>query len=117
MAFWDITIQFFWRDESLPVLILALCFAFLAFHFLADERKSVINTFSFFFVCLAGQFFSALLHALQFSNAAGVLHEAFIIGSGIALIRLFGLLLFRIVLPLYVPERTPELGAAVEGHG
>jgi len=25
--------------------------------------------------------------------------------------------LFRIVLPLYVPERTPELGAAVEGHG
>jgi putative PEP-CTERM system histidine kinase len=25
--------------------------------------------------------------------------------------------LFRVVLPLYVPERAPELGVAVEGHG
>jgi putative PEP-CTERM system histidine kinase len=25
--------------------------------------------------------------------------------------------IFRVVLPLYVPERAPELGVAVEGHG
>ncbi len=99
MSFWDTTIQFAWRDGSLPVLVTVLSLSFLSFHYLKEERKSVINTLNFFLVCLFGQFVSGLMHAFQFTTMAGVLHEAFVIGSGIALIRLWGLLIFRIVLP------------------
>ncbi|MCR4303169.1 MAG: mechanosensitive ion channel family protein [Gallionella sp.] len=100
MAFWDTVIQFFWRDESLLVLVMALSLAFLLFHFHKEERSSIINTLGLFFACLLGQFLSSLFHALQFDMAASMLHEVFVIGGGIALIRLWGLLVFRIVLPL-----------------
>ncbi|MBI5429042.1 MAG: mechanosensitive ion channel [Nitrosomonadales bacterium] len=112
MFFWDSVIQFFWREESLPVLAIVLGVAFLLFHFLKEERKSVINTLGFFFTCLVGQFISGVVHALQFSTIAGVLHEAFTIGAGIALIRLCGLLIFRIVLPrahLSPPRITEDI--------
>ena len=110
MSFWDTTMQFAWRDESLPVLVIVLCLAFVLFHSLKEERKSIINTLNFFLVCLFGQFVSGLMHAFQFSIMAGVLHEAFIIGGGIALIRLLGLLIFRIFLPLarMTPPRIAE---------
>jgi small-conductance mechanosensitive channel/CRP-like cAMP-binding protein len=99
MSFWDTAVQFAWRDESLPVLIIVLILTFLLFHFLSEDRKSVFNTFIFFIVCLFGQFISGLMHALHFPTLAGVLNEAFTIGGGVALIRLWGLLIFRIILP------------------
>lgn len=99
MGFWDTAMQFFWREESLLVSSMALALAALLFHYHAEGRKSVINTLAFFFACMVGQFFSGLLHAMQLPVAASVFHEAFIIGGGIALIRLTGLLVFRIVLP------------------
>ncbi|MFZ2540543.1 MAG: mechanosensitive ion channel family protein [Gallionella sp.] len=110
MSYWDSAIQFFWREESLLVLVVALTLAFLLFHFIREERRSVINTLSFFFVCVVGLFVSGLFHALQFSTTAAVLHEAFLIGAGIALIRLWGLLIFRIVLPRarLTPPRIAE---------
>ena len=110
MSFWETAIQFFWRDESLLVLVMALCLAFLLFHFHKEERSSIINTLGFFFACLLGQFLSGLIHAMQFDMAASVLHEAFVIGGGIALIRLWGLLVFRILLPLarITPPRIAE---------
>ncbi|MFZ2525895.1 MAG: mechanosensitive ion channel domain-containing protein, partial [Candidatus Ferrigenium altingense] len=102
--------QFFWREESLPVLVMTLCVAFLLFHFLKEERKSVLNTLTFFFACLALQFVSSLIHALQFVSAAAVFHEAGLIGGGIAVIRLWGLLVFRIILPQIriTPPRIAE---------
>ncbi len=99
MSVWDSTIEFAWREESLPLLVNVLCLVFLLFHFLREERKSVFNTLVFFLICLSGQFISGLMHALQFATLAGVLHETFVIGAGIALIRLWGLLIFRIILP------------------
>ena len=110
MSFWDTTAQYFWREESLFVLVMALCLAFLLFHFHSDERRSIVNTLGFFFACLLGQFISGLVQAMQFTTAAAVLHEAFVIGSGIALIRLWGLLVFRIILPFLrlKPPRIAE---------
>ena len=110
MAFWDNAIQFFWRGESLLVLVMALSLAFLLFHFHKEERRSIVNTLGFFFACLLGQLLSGLIHAMQFDMAASVLHEAFVIGGGIALIRLWGLLVFRIVLPFarMTPPRIAE---------
>lgn len=110
MSFWNTAMQFFWRDESLPVLVTTLCVAFLLFHFLKDARKSVLNTLAFFLACLFVQFVSGMLHALQFSTIATVLHEVGLIGTGIAVIRLWGLLAFRILLPLarVKPPRIAE---------
>jgi small-conductance mechanosensitive channel/CRP-like cAMP-binding protein len=110
VAFWDNAIQFFWRGESLLVLVMALSLAFLLFHFHKEERRSIVNTLGFFFACLLGQLLSGLIHAMQFDMAASVLHEAFVIGGGIALIRLWGLLVFRIVLPFarMTPPRIAE---------
>ena len=110
MSFWDAAISFFWREGSFLLLVMALGIAFLLLHFRREDRVSIINTLIFFFVCLAGQFVSSLLHALEFTKAAAILHEAFTIGSGIAVIRLWGSLLFRIVLPLarLSPPRIAE---------
>ncbi|MEQ1590300.1 MAG: mechanosensitive ion channel protein MscS, partial [Gallionella sp.] len=78
MNFWDTAIQFFWREESLLVSVMALALAFALFHYHSEGRKSVINTLAFFFACVAGQFFSGLLQALQLPIAAAAFHEAFI---------------------------------------
>ena len=110
MSFWNTAMQFFWREESLPVLTMTLALAFLLFHFLKEERKSVLNTLTFFFACLVLQFISGLIQALQFPSAAAVFHEAGLIGGGIAVIRLWGLVVFRIVLPRMhiMPPRIAE---------
>ena len=110
MSFWNTAMQFFWRAESLPVLVMTLCVAFLLFHFLREERKGVLNTLTFFFACLALQFVSGLLQALQFPSAATIFHEAGLIGAGIAVIRMWGLLVFRIILPRMrvMPPRIAE---------
>lgn len=100
MNFLNTAFSFFWRDESFAVLVMVLGLMALLLHFRKDERKSLLNTLGFFLVCLAGQFVSGLIHALGFTRGAEVLQEVFIIGSGIALIRLWSLLIFRIVLPL-----------------
>lgn len=110
MSFLDSAIQFSWHEESLPMLIIVLCLTFLMFCFIKDERKSVTNTLVFFLGCLVGQFVSGLIYALQMFTVAGVLHEAFVIGAGIALIRLSGLVIFRMVLPRahFTPPRIAE---------
>jgi len=113
MSFWNSVIVFFWREESSLVLAMALLLAALLFHFHnKEERKGLINTVGFFFVCLTGQFVSGVLHAFEFTRGAEVLHEAFVIGGGIALIRLWGLLIFRVVLPairLSPPRITEDI--------
>lgn len=112
MAFWQTAIQYFWREEALFVLSSALGLSFFLIYFLRNDRKSVINTLIFFLVCQALAFFSGLVHAMQFTSAAALLHEAAIIGSGIAVIRMCGLLVFRIVLPsirLQPPRITEDI--------
>ncbi len=99
MEFWQVTIDFFWREESLLVVVMALVLAFVLYHFLKEARRSVLNTLSFFLACLLGQFVSSVLHAMHLASAATVLREGFVIGGGIALIRLWGLLIFRLILP------------------
>jgi len=110
MSFWNTTLDFFWRDGSFAVLVMALGLALLLLHFRKNERQGVLNTLAFFFVCLIGQFVSGVMHALEFTRAAEVLYELFVIGAGIALIRLWVQLLFRIVLPLVKlsPPRIAE---------
>jgi CRP-like cAMP-binding protein/small-conductance mechanosensitive channel len=111
MDFWQTAIHYFWREESLAVLVLGLSLSFFLLSFLKEDRKSVINTLMFFLACKMLAFFSGLVYAMQFSSAA-VLHEVAVIGMGIAVIRMCGLLGFRIVLPftrLKPPSITEDI--------
>ena len=110
MHFWNTASGFFWREETLALLVMVLALALQLFCFRRDEHKSLFTTLSFFFACLFGQFASGLIHALEFTRVSEILQEVFVIGAGIAVIRLWGLLIFRIVLPLakLSPPRITE---------
>lgn len=101
---------FAWGDESLPLLLMTFCISVLLFHFRREDRRSLINTLAFFVACQAGLLISGGLFALDYLRAADVLHETFVIGAGIALIRLWGQLIFRIVIPQFhfSPPRITE---------
>jgi len=103
-------IGFFWGEETLPLLITVLVIAVLLFYFRYEERQSLINTLGFFFVCLFGELVGGLLHALDLARAAAVTREIFVIGAGVAVIRLWGQLVFRIALPAFKfrPPRITE---------
>jgi small-conductance mechanosensitive channel len=100
MSLWNTTVDFFSSAESTAMLSMALAPGLLLFYFRKEDRSSVFNTLSLFFVCFLGQFASSLIHAMEFTRAADIFHEVFVIGAGIALIRLWGEMLFRVVLPL-----------------
>ena len=110
MNFLNSMLGYFWGEESFPVLIMMLCITVLLFHFRREERASLTNTIGFFFACQMGLLLSGVIFALDFTRAAAALHEAFIIGSGIAVIRLWGQLIFRIFVPLFrfSPPRITE---------
>lgn len=110
MSFWENMMDFFWSDVSLPLLFMVAFLALVLFQFRREDRPALVNTVSFFMVCLAGQFLGGVLHALSHPRAADVTHEVFVIGAGIAVIRLWGLLVFRIVLPAVrlTPPRITE---------
>jgi small-conductance mechanosensitive channel len=83
MNFWHDTTGFFWNDVSFPLLLMVLLISFVLLHFRREDRASLINTV-----------------------------EVFVIGAGIAVIRLWGLLVFRIVLPrikLTLPRITEDI--------
>lgn len=110
MNIWENMMDFFWSDVSLALLFMVAFLALVLFQFRREDRPALVNTVSFFMVCLGGQFISAVLHALEHPRAADVTHEVFVIGAGIAVIRLWGLLVFRIVLPAVrlTPPRITE---------
>ena len=110
MAYWQHVMEFFWREESLLLLVLAVILGVVLLRFLRESRSSVTNTLLFFLACWIIQFLSGLVHALEFTLIANVFYEIGFIGAGVALIRLFGLLAFRIVLPRMrvTPPRIAE---------
>lgn len=99
MNFWQTVWTFFWHEEFLPISVIALCLTFLLYHFLRDTRKSVLNTLAFFVGCELVRLFGGMTFAMQLVSSANVLREIGTIGAGIAVIRLWGLLLFRWILP------------------
>src|SRR5919106_1094736 len=64
------------------------------------ERMTFLNTLWLFFLGIAGQAAAFGLFAFDLPRAAGTVHTVFRILTAIALIRLFGFTLFRLLLPL-----------------
>lgn len=90
---------YFWREESPYVVSAALLLGALLWLLRPADRRSVGYTLGLFAFCLAGQFAAGVLDARGLASGAAAAHELFVIGSGMALIRLAGLCLFRALLP------------------
>jgi small-conductance mechanosensitive channel len=71
----------------------------IALPLLAKERRRAVATFLAFVLCLVGQLAGAVFEALDYSRFAVMVHELFVIGSGMALVRLLAMLVFRGILP------------------
>ena len=102
--------RYSWSGEATLVLIMVLLITVLLHLFRREDRASLINTIGFFLVCSLGQFVSGVFHVMEMAHTASVLNEVFLIGAGIAVIRLCGQLIFRILMPLakLSPPRIAE---------
>jgi small-conductance mechanosensitive channel/CRP-like cAMP-binding protein len=82
---------------GLPVLFAALALLFWVLR--PADRATLRHTAQLYALALAGQAATVLAGAAGTSVAGDVLHELAVILAGVALIRLGGLLLFRLLLP------------------
>ena len=93
----------------MPYLIgMAVVLFILLRRFRPLERATYRNTLSFFFLGMAGELASALAKVMGYSRIAEVLFAAFMVVTSIALVRLAGFAVFRLLLPL-VRVRAPRI--------
>lgn len=98
-TFWNAVTGYFWREEAPYVLGMVALLGLVLFRFRPEDRRHLYNTLGFYLIAFAGQFVAAAVHALGMKTGAAVLQEVFIIAGGVAVIRLWGSLVFRLVLP------------------
>ncbi|MEQ1913552.1 MAG: mechanosensitive ion channel domain-containing protein, partial [Sideroxydans sp.] len=110
MNFLNVAVDFFWGGESLLVLAMMLSMFVLLYYYRKEERVSLVNTLGFYLACLFGLFVSGMVFALGFERGANIVHEVFIIGLGVAVLRLLGQFVFRLLLPAVklTPPRITE---------
>ena len=89
---------FFWLPETKYVIGAVAFFALLSLRLLPKERQRVARTTVVFVLCLVGQFVGAVFEALDYSRFAVMIHEFFVIGSGMAVCRLVAIFVFRVIL-------------------
>ncbi|TAK63176.1 mechanosensitive ion channel family protein [Methylobacter sp.] len=88
------------HDHFGLLLIVALIIAALLWRWRPQDRKPVTTTLLFLTIALLGLALSGVLAALDIKSFATGLYEVSIFAGGMAAIRLFGLFLFRLILPL-----------------
>jgi len=82
---------------ELPAIFAALAMLFWLLR--PGDRGTLYHTVMFYGLALAGQLSILLLSGFGLGLAGDVLREVFVIMAGVALIRLCGLVLFRLLLP------------------
>jgi len=108
----DSALVYGWRADSPYLLALAVLFALLAARASAESARSVLRTLTLLVAGTVGQFGAGLLAALGMISGARVLYEISLLAAGIALIRLGGMVLFRVLLPrlrLTVPRIVEDV--------
>jgi len=102
------TWRLFWRAE-LPYLLLAsAALAALLARGLKSERFVIRNTLVFLGLSLAGELVGAVLEAGGVAASGAIVRDVAILATGIAIIRLAGLSLFRVALPS-IGMRAPRI--------
>lgn len=100
-SFWNDLSIFATRHSQFGLLfVVALIIAALLWRWRPQDRKPTISTLLFFILALCSLMLSGVLDALDIKSLARGLRNASVFAAGMAAIRLFGLFLFRLVLPL-----------------
>lgn len=118
LSFWNDLYRFAWHDNLGLLLVLALVVGALMWRWRPQDRKPVAGTLLLFFLTLGGLMLGGLMHALDFEPLARGVRELSILAGGMALVRLSGLFLFRLLLPLFrvQPLRILEDLAELVGY-
>jgi len=95
----------FWNSEAPYLTVLALVITGALLRVRPGERGVYLNTLWLFFVGIGGQAVALVLEALDMPSGAANTYSVFRIVSAIALIRLGGFAVFRLLLPLW--RRSP----------
>jgi small-conductance mechanosensitive channel/CRP-like cAMP-binding protein len=90
------------------VLVVVALMAAALLHTMREERRVLYNTLGFFLFSVVGQYLAALVLTLMHQEVGATLREVFIIAEGLAVIRLGGLFLYQVLLPL-VRLRPPSI--------
>src|SRR3981081_4431311 len=90
----------FWSPEVLWLTVIALVLTVLLLRARRHERRVFVNTLWLFLLGVVGQASAGAGYALDFPSAAKTVYAVFRTISEIALIRLFGFGVFRLLLPL-----------------
>ena len=109
---------FYTGDETLHLFFATLALGLVLLPAGGDGRTVVRQTLVFSLLCLLGNLGAALLAASGAARPAAVLHGILLLGLGIGVIRLVGLLVFRVLLPrLHVtPPRILEDIVVIIGY-
>ena len=98
----------FWREELPYLLLTASLTALLLGRLLRGRRDALRNTLVFLAVSLVAEFSGALVEAAGNARAGTIVRDVAIVATGLAVIHLAGLALFRAVLPA-AGLRTPRI--------
>ncbi|MGH8751864.1 MAG: cyclic nucleotide-binding domain-containing protein [Burkholderiales bacterium] len=88
------------HQEAPYLLLLMFVMTVLLLRLRPALRRSVLGTLRFFLVSLFGMLLAGILHVVFSGIITSVLHQAFLIATGVAVIKLGALFTFRIALPL-----------------
>lgn len=99
LALWQDVIRLFGWNTVPVVLLASLAVTALSYRLLPAERRDMDNSLLFLVVSLIGILASTVFHRLELPGMASTLQEIFLIIQGIALIRLWAIFLFRLLLP------------------
>lgn len=97
-----------WRDETPYILGAAIVLGGLLFRFLAAGRVTLKHSLLFFVVWLLVDAVAAVFAARGEVTIAAALHQVALFGLGLVIIRLSGLLVFRVLLPA-LRVQTPRI--------
>jgi small-conductance mechanosensitive channel/CRP-like cAMP-binding protein len=95
---WSRFLAGIWYPEMPYLLALVAVLAVLLFSFRREDRSVLFHTLGFYGISLCVLLVSAVVAAFDMPAAAAVLREVAIVAHGIAVIRLAGLFVFRLVL-------------------
>lgn len=107
---WNRASSFAWHADLLSLLLLIWIIAMLMLRYRPADRRSLFSTLLMLGFGLLGQLASGFIVASGFPIVAVGVHEAFLILEGLAVIRIFGIFVFRLMLPLIrlTPPRILE---------
>lgn len=94
----DTALAFGWQPVT-PYLLGMAVLLVLLLRVSGQDRASVYRTSLLFLAGTAGQFLAGLIHAAGTGTVARVLFDLSLLVTGVALIRLTGMLVFRVLLP------------------